>query len=63
MTTDSGEVSDEGEDQDENIEMNGECKLERQNSKTGSIKRQIMKVSVCFKHFLGNCSDLGLRLA
>lgn len=43
VTTDSGEVSDEGEDQDENIEMNGECKLERQNSKTGSIKRQIMK--------------------
>ena len=47
--TDSGEVSDEGEDQDENVEINGECKLERQNSKTGSIKRQIVKVGACIK--------------
>ncbi|PFX30571.1 Inactive phospholipase C-like protein 1 [Stylophora pistillata] len=43
VMTDSGEVSDEGEDQDENVEINGECKLDRQNSKTGSIKRQIVK--------------------
>lgn len=50
--TDSGEVSDEGEDQDENVEINGECKLESQNSKTGSIKRQIVKVGACIKRIL-----------
>lgn len=44
MQSDSGEVSDDEEEQDDTIVMNGDHKLERQNSKQGSLKRQIVKV-------------------
>ena len=50
MKTDAGEVSDDDEDQDETVEMNGECKLDRQNSKQGSFKRQIVKVGARINH-------------
>ena len=47
MQTDAGEVSDDEEEQEDTIVMNGDCKLERQNSnKQGSLKRQIVKVSL-----------------
>ena len=44
MKTDTGEVSDDDDEQDDSVVINGDCKLERQNSKQGSIKRQIVKV-------------------
>lgn len=43
VKTDSGEVSDDDDEQEDTLVMNGDCKLERQNSKQGSIKRQIGK--------------------
>lgn len=43
VQTDAGEVSEDEEEQDETVVMNGDCKLERQNSKQGSLKRQIVK--------------------
>ena len=47
MQTDAGDVSDDEEEQEDTIVMNGDCKLERQNSnKQGSLKRQIVKVSL-----------------
>ena len=46
MQTDAGEVSEDEEEQDETVVMNGDCKLERQNSKQGSLKRQIVKVNL-----------------
>lgn len=49
MKTDSGEVSDDDEEQEDTSVMNGDCKLERQNSKQGSLKRQIGKVRSCVK--------------
>lgn len=46
METDTGEVSDDEEELEETIQIsNGDLKLERQNSKHGSLKRQIVKVS------------------
>lgn len=45
METDTGEVSDDEEEPEETIPIsNGDLKLERQNSKHGSLKRQIVKV-------------------
>ena len=45
METDTGEVSDDEEEPEETIPIsNGDSKLERQNSKHGSLKRQIVKV-------------------
>lgn len=44
VKTDTGEVSDDDDEQDDTVVINGDCKLERQNSKQGSIKRQIAKV-------------------
>ena len=44
VKTDSGEVSDDDDEQEDTLVMNGDCKLERQNSKQGSLKRQIGKV-------------------
>ena len=49
VITDTGEVSDDEEEQDDTVVINGDCKLERQNSKQGSIKRQIVKVSKLFE--------------
>ena len=52
VETDTGEVSDDEEaEMEEIIEImtNGDHKLERQNSRHGSLKRQIVKVS--WKHF------------
>ena len=45
MQSDTGEVSDDEEEQEDTIVVNGDYKLERQNSKQGSFKRQIVKVS------------------
>ena len=50
MQTDAGEVSEDEEEQDETVVMNGDCKLERQNSKQGSLKRQIVKVNLTDAH-------------
>ena len=50
MQTDAGEVSEDEEEQDETVVMNGDCKLERQNSKQGSLKRQIVKVNLTGVH-------------
>ena len=45
VETDTGEVSDDEEEPEETIPIsNGDFKLERQNSKHGSLKRQIVKV-------------------
>ena len=52
VQTDSGEVSDDDEEQEDTSVMNGDCKLERQNSKQGSIKRQIGKVGSYLKSLL-----------
>ena len=54
MQSDSGEVSDDEEEQDDTIVMNGDHKLERQNSKQGSLKRQIVKVGslTCHGYFV-----------
>ena len=52
VKTDSGEVSDDDDEQEDNLVMNGDCKLERQNSKQGSIKRQIGKVGSYLKSLL-----------
>ena len=46
MQSDTGEVSDDEEEQEDTIVVNGDYKLERQNSKQGSLKRQIVKVSL-----------------
>ncbi|XP_067055342.1 inactive phospholipase C-like protein 1 [Acropora muricata] len=44
VETDTGEVSDDEEEPEETIPIsNGDLKLERQNSKHGSLKRQIVK--------------------
>lgn len=45
VEADTGEVSDDDEEQEDPVEMNGDYKLERQNSKQGSLKRQIVKDS------------------
>ena len=52
VKTDSGEVSDDDDEQEDTLVMNGDCKLERQNSKQGSIKRQIGKVGSYLKSLL-----------
>ena len=51
VKTDTGEVSDDDEEQEDTLVMNGDCKLERQNSKQGSLKRQISKVDSYLKLF------------
>lgn len=48
MQADTGEVSDDDEEQEDPVEMNGDYKFERQNSKQGSLKRQIVKVSLLY---------------
>ena len=52
VKTDSGEVSDDDDEQEDTLVMNGDCKLDRQNSKQGSIKRQIGKVGSYLKSLL-----------
>ena len=52
VKTDSGEVSDDDDEQEDTLVMNGDCKLVRQNSKQGSIKRQIGKVGSYMKSLL-----------
>ena len=52
VEADTGEVSDDDEEQDDTLVINGHCKLERQNSKQGSIKRQIVKVGRKVKSYL-----------
>ena len=49
VKTDSGDVSDDDDEQEDTLVINGDCKLERQNSKQGSIKRQIVKVGSYLK--------------
>lgn len=58
MKTDSGEVSDDDEEQEDTSVMNGDCKLERQNSKQGSLKRQIGKVRSCLKSMFSIEEDI-----
>lgn len=52
VKTDAGEVSDDDDEQEDTLVMNGDCKLERQNSKQGSLKRQIGKVGSYLKSLL-----------
>ena len=66
MQTDAGEVSEDEEEQDETVVMNGDCKLERQNSKQGSLRRQIVKVNLTVRsliHFLAYSTGVFLMLS